>query len=61
MKNGPRIPGAILPGPGMIPTLRQRARDSTLRKFLLKLKIIDKDIDLTLYRAIIVDLGIVSM
>jgi hypothetical protein len=36
--------------PGLVPTFRQRARDPTLRKFLPKLKITEKDIDLALYR-----------
>jgi hypothetical protein len=36
--------------PGLFPTLRQRFRDPTLRRFLPKFKIIDKDIDLALYR-----------
>jgi hypothetical protein len=34
---------------GMFPTPRQRIRDHTLRKFLPKLKIMDKDIGLALY------------
>jgi hypothetical protein len=36
--------------PGMFPTLRHRFRDHTLRQFLPKLKIMDKDIGLALYR-----------
>jgi hypothetical protein len=36
--------------PGLFLTLRQRFRDHTFRKFLPKLKIMDKDIDLALYR-----------
>jgi hypothetical protein len=35
--------------PGMFPTPRQRFRDHTLRQFLPKLKIMDKDIGLALY------------
>jgi hypothetical protein len=35
--------------PGLFPTLRQRFRDHTLRKFLPKFKIMDKDIDLALF------------
>jgi hypothetical protein len=35
---------------GMFPTLRQRIRDHTLRQFLSKLKIMDKDVGLALYR-----------
>jgi hypothetical protein len=34
---------------GMFPTPRQRIRDHTLRQFLPKLKIVDKDIGLALY------------
>jgi hypothetical protein len=35
---------------GMFPTPRQTFRDHTLRQFLPKLKIMDKDIGLALYR-----------
>jgi hypothetical protein len=34
----------------LFPTLRQRFRDPILRKFVPKLKIMGKDIDLALYR-----------
>jgi len=53
--------------PGMFPTLRQRFRDHTLRQFLPKLKITDKDIIVLPSTAIFVDrcrsrsLGIVAM
>jgi hypothetical protein len=40
----------FLEHPGLFPTPRQRFRDHTLRKFLPKLKMMDKDIDLALYR-----------
>jgi hypothetical protein len=30
--------------PGLVPKLRKRARDPTMRNFLPKLKIMDKDI-----------------
>jgi hypothetical protein len=36
--------------PGLVPTVRQRVRDPTLRKFLSKLKIMDKYTDHALYR-----------
>jgi hypothetical protein len=35
--------------PGLFPMLRQRFREHTLIKFLPKLKIMDKDIDIALY------------
>jgi hypothetical protein len=50
---GEELPVSIetfMENPGLFPTPRQRFRDHTLRKFLPKLKIMNKDIGLALYR-----------